>query len=363
MQSLEIDISLKVGTFDFKMKNSFPPGITGIFGKSGAGKTTLLQCISGVGLRYEGEIKVGTRILSSSNKKIFVPTHKRRVAYVFQEGRLFPHLNVKKNLLYGQRFTSNANSKLNYEEIISLLELRDLQDHLPKNISGGQRQRVALGRALLTNPEVLLLDEPFSALDQQLRIQIIPYIATAAKKLQIPILLVSHDLPDILKLTNRLCIIENGKITSSDSLQNIIQNKHLKNLFPGVINIIDLQVKSIENEQGIIQLNGMNNGNKINILFEPNKQNYNVNDQVRVFLKPDDIVIATEAVKNTSFRNQIKGIVTNIYEDAPRTLCLVDCGFPLICEVSKASLGILSIQTGTNVYCLFKTLSLDSIKL
>lgn len=365
MNNLDVDISLRVGNFNFKVKNSFPSGITGIFGKSGAGKTTLLQCISGVGLNYEGEIKVGSRILSSSTQKINTPTHKRRVAYVFQEGRLFPHYTVKKNLLYGHRFISKSDVKLSYDEIISLLELKELQNHFPSSISGGQRQRVALGRALLTNPEVLLLDEPFSALDQQLRTQIIPYIASASEKLGIPILLVSHDLPDILKLTNQLCIVENGRITTADSLQNIIQDKQMSKLIPlsGVLNIIDLTVKSINDEQSIIQLNGVSNGNNINILFEPDKQNYLLNDKVRVFLKPDDIVIATEYIENTSFRNQVKGVVTNIYKDGPKTLCVVDCGFPLICEVSKASLQILSVELGSNVYCLFKTLSLDSIKL
>lgn len=361
---LKIDISLKRPGFSFSINETFEPGITGIFGHSGAGKTTLLQCISGAVTPHSGVIRTPKGTLFSKVERINIPLHKRRVGYVFQDGRLFPHFSVKKNLLYGTRFPKKETVKDSLHKITSMLNINHLTKKYPENLSGGERQRVALGRALLASPEILLLDEPFSALDQQLRQQIIPYISKVAKLLDIPVLIVSHDLPDIIKITSRLCLIDQGKVLAHDHYERLIHQQPLFNILPAAdaLNSITMEVKSINKQDGMIVLNGFGDGRKVNVTFEPGSNNYAMGSKMKVFLRPDHIVLARVRVKGTSFRNQLKGQVVTTFEDGPRLLCQVDCGFPLMAEVSRAAGRELDLRKGAEVFCLFKTLSLDAIQ-
>lgn len=361
--NLKINISLNRPGFSFRINETFDPGITGIFGQNGAGKTTLLQCISGVVVPHSGYIQSNGRVLFSSAEKTDVPSHKRRVGYVFQEGRLFPHFSVRKNLLYGTRFHKSDQAGEKLKRITKMLNIGHLIDKYPGNLSGGERQRVALGRALLASPEILLLDEPFSALDQTLRQQIIPYISKIARLLNIPVLIVSHDLPDIIKLTSRLCLISGGKVVAHNDYETLLREQHLFKIIPvtETLNSITMEIKSVNTEDGMIVLNGFGDGKNVNILFEPNSDEYETGSKMKVFLRPDHIVLAKERIKGTSFRNQIEGRIIEIFDEGARMLCQVDCGFPLIAEVSKAAGRELELKKDDRVYCLFKTLSLDAV--
>ncbi|WP_291856669.1 molybdenum ABC transporter ATP-binding protein [Marinilabilia sp.] len=360
---LKINISFSHPGFSLTINETFEPGITGIFGPSGSGKTTLLQCISGFETPHKGFIQCNSKMLFSSEKKENIPSHKRRVGYVFQEGRLFPHLSVRKNLLYGNSFQKTHHTSKQLELVISTLNIAHLIEKYPGHLSGGERQRVALGRALLASPEILLLDEPFSALDQSLRQQIIPYISKVAGFLNIPVLIVSHDLPDIIKLTNRLCLISKGVVVAHDDYEVLLQNRLLFKLIPvnNALNSVTLKIKSVNTDDGMITLNGFGNGEKVNVLFEPQKNSYKTGSKMKIFLRPDHIILAKTRMEGTSFRNQIKGRITETLEEGPRMLCLVDCGFPLIAEVSRAAGQELALKKDSPVYCLFKTLSLDAM--
>jgi molybdate transport system ATP-binding protein len=360
---LKVNISFSRPGFSLTLNETFEAGITGVFGKSGSGKTTLLQCISGFETPHNGSIKSNERTLYSSDKKENIPSHKRRVGYVFQEGRLFPHLSVRKNLLYGSSDQKSQHTLKQLERVVSTLNIVHLIDKNPDQLSGGERQRIALGRALLASPEILLLDEPFSALDQSLRQQIIPYISKIARLLNIPVLIVSHDLPDIIKLTNRLCLISEGKVVAHDDYESLVQNKLLFNLIPATntLNSVTLKIKSVNTENGMITLNGFGNGEKVNVLFEPNNNSYKTGGSMKIFLRPDHIILAKNRIEGTSFRNQIKGRITETFDEGARMLCLVDCGFPLLAEVSKAAGEELELKKDSPVYCLFKTLSLDAL--
>ncbi len=350
--------------FTFSIDHFFEPGITAVFGHSGAGKSTMMHCIGGGVAPEEGEIIVNGRVLFSSQNKINVAIHKRKIGYVFQDGRLFPHYTVKKNLLYGTRFVKRALNNLNFEKVVEMLEISHLLNKVPSDISGGERQRVALGRALLASPEVLLLDEPFSALDQKLRLQIIPFISKIAEEWNIPVVIVSHDLPDVLKLTERLCIVKKGNIISKGLYSEMIKDPAVLKELPieQILNTVNLKVKEVNVESGIVKLNGLGEKN-INILFEPSKKQYNVGETIRVFIRPDDIVLSVSELSGVSFRNSIVGTIVDIIEEGVKVMCYVDCGFLLIAEVSKASQSELKLNKGMKIYCLFKTLSLDSIKI
>ncbi|MEM9836973.1 MAG: ATP-binding cassette domain-containing protein [Bacteroidota bacterium] len=218
---ITVDIVLPRRQFDLNIREVFGPGITGIFGPSGAGKTSLLHALAGIARPTSGLIQVGDHLLFHAERRINLPMEKRNIGYVFQEGRLFPHLNAQQNLRYG--YYRSDNPPLAFEEVVTLLRLAPLLDRKPDQISGGERQRIALGRSLLSSPELLLLDEPFSAVDQSLRQQIIPFLLDIQQRTHIPMLVVSHQLTDLLQLTQQLCLLKAGNSVAHGTYRALVQ--------------------------------------------------------------------------------------------------------------------------------------------
>ena len=361
MKQLKIHIDVIRKSFSLHLSETFAPGITGIFGHSGAGKSTLLQCVSGVNTPTTGRILIDEKPLFCSQKGINVAVEKRKVGYLFQEGRIFPHLTIEKNLKYG---FNPKKSQLTFTDVVEMLNIAQLLNHYPSAISGGERQRVALGRALLASPEILLLDEPFSALDQKSRQRIIPYIRKSSKLLDIPILVVSHDLPDLLKLTQRLCIMQNGVVLGHKAYEHLLADGCLQKVLStsDVINSIELEVKQINTQSQLVTLNGFGANRCINVIMEPHKSNYTIGKYTRVFLKPNDIILSHLPLEKTSFQNQLKGTISQISIDGARVMCMVDCGFTLVCEVSRASAQQMQLKVGAHVFCLFKSLAIDKLE-
>lgn len=207
----DIDISQQLGDFQLQVRLQSSGGVCALFGHSGAGKSCVINMISGLTTPDSGHIRVAGRTLFDSKTGINVATHKRRIGYVFQQPRLFPHLKVRRNLFYGQRFTPKAASYTNPHELIDLLGIEPLLDKRPAQLSGGECQRIAIGRALLANPRLLLMDEPLSALDQPRKQEILPYIEKL-KLLKIPIVYVSHDLCELKRLADQLIVMRTGRI-------------------------------------------------------------------------------------------------------------------------------------------------------
>jgi len=195
--------------FDLNLKGDFDKGITGIFGSSGAGKTSFFNIIAGIEKPKSGYVALNDRVLTDSARKIHVPIHKRGIGIVFQENLLFPHLTIRDNLLYGYKYSREKRVKL--DEITDLLDLSGILDSKPYQISGGEAQRTAIGRAILTSPDLLLLDEPFNAVDYKLRANILDYIKRLNGVLDIPVLVISHDFSDLEKLTKNFYFINRGK--------------------------------------------------------------------------------------------------------------------------------------------------------
>lgn len=191
-------------------------GIYGLFGASGAGKTTLIRCLAGLVRPYSADIQVGGTVWQSDS--VFLPAHKRRIGVVFQDIRLFSHLNVQGNLLYGHSRTSEEERKINIDEVIEILELGELLDKRPDAISGGEAQRVAIGRALLTSPSLLLMDEPLAALGEQHKKDILPYLKKLPGNFGIPILYVSHNFEEMAALAAYVTVLEKGHIRTTGPL-------------------------------------------------------------------------------------------------------------------------------------------------
>lgn len=207
----DIDISQQLGDFQLQVQLQGNDGVCALFGHSGAGKSCVINMISGLTAPDSGHIRVAGRTLFDSKACINVATHKRRIGYVFQQPRLFPHLKVRRNLFYGQRFAPKNTTYTNPHELIDLLGIEPLLDKRPAQLSGGECQRIAIGRALLANPRLLLMDEPLSALDQPRKQEILPYIEKL-KHLKIPIVYVSHDLSELKRLADQLIVMRAGRI-------------------------------------------------------------------------------------------------------------------------------------------------------
>lgn len=209
---LSLDLEFIRGDFRLHICEKLTAHTTGLFGPSGCGKSTLLALIAGFLTPTSGRIQLGNQLLFDAAQKINVPVHQRRIGIVFQDGQLFPHLNAHNNLLYGYRNLKPEQRRFQLDTVVDLLELAPLLNRKPRQLSGGEQQRVALGRALLYSPELLLLDEPLSALDKNLKTQILPFLARL-RELDIPMLYVSHSLEEIRYLTDSWLEMEAGRIT------------------------------------------------------------------------------------------------------------------------------------------------------
>jgi len=358
---IKVNIKLPRKNFDVIINETFPDGITGIFGPSGSGKTSLMQAISGLAPPVIGTIKVQNRVLFDSDKRINVPVEQRNIGYVFQEGRLFPHMNVQQNLLYG--YKPYGANKVTFEEVVNMLQLNHLLQSKPTNISGGERQRTALGRALLSSPDILLLDEPFSAVDTNLRKQILPFILRIRKLVQIPVLIVSHELPDLLKLTKNIMVIKNGQCLGHDNYQNLLKLPEISALLGSstLINTIELEVNQNKTKDGFT-LNGYTQGQQHIVIYGKSKfTQYHSGQKVKIYIHADDISLATSQLPQTTIQNQLKGKVTEVISRGETVFCIIDTGTSLLAEISKASQLRMDIKRGTDVYCLFKAVAIEAI--
>lgn len=217
---MHMTLQLKRQTSDLDIDLTLPTqGITALFGPSGSGKTTILRCLAGLDRIKHGRIRVGESVWQ--NEQVFVPTHQRALGYVFQENSLFPHLSVKHNLEYGLKRCPKERQKYSFEQVVAWLGLSALLKRQPHELSGGQRQRVAIGRAILTSPELLLMDEPLSNLDQGSKNEILPYLKNISIEANVPMIYVSHALTEVLYLADTLALIDQGRITAVGSPQDL----------------------------------------------------------------------------------------------------------------------------------------------
>ena len=215
---IEVDIQARLGGFALDARFSCPAsGVIALFGRSGTGKTSIVNAGAGLLRPERGRIVVAGTTLFDAGCGIDVPVHRRRLGYVFQDGRLFPHMTVRANLLYGRR----AEGRPSLEEAAALLDIAPLLDRRPHHLSGGERQRVAIGRALLANPRILLMDEPLASLDGARRSQILPYLARLRDALDIPVLYVSHQMDEILRLADTLVLLEAGRVLANGPLARL----------------------------------------------------------------------------------------------------------------------------------------------
>ncbi len=211
---LRVDVSKKLGEFSVEASFTSDGGVTGLFGASGAGKTSLIGMIAGLLRPDRGVITIDGETFDDTVKRIHVPAYRRRIGYVFQDVRLFPHLDVRRNLDYGRRMNRLADDPAQRTRVTDLLDIGHLLNRRPGQLSGGERQRVALGRALLLQPRLLLLDEPLGALDESRKEEILPYLVRLRDERKVPMVLVSHDADEMRQLATQIVMLKRGRVTA-----------------------------------------------------------------------------------------------------------------------------------------------------
>ena len=215
---LAVEIEKRLGDFTLSARFESAGGITAVFGPSGAGKTTLVNAIAGLIAPDRGRIAIDGTVLFDSERRINLAPHRREIGYIFQEGRLFPHLSVSRNLDYGRRMRGLPADKKQFERIVSLLDIGHLLERRPGKLSGGERQRVAIGRALLTRPRLLLLDEPLASLDAARKREILPYLERMRDEVGVPMVYVSHQAAELRRIATSVVRLEAGRVAAAGGI-------------------------------------------------------------------------------------------------------------------------------------------------
>ena len=351
---LHIDVKKQLGTLPLEAHLDIPSqGVTALFGLSGSGKSSLINLVSGLINPDEGVIALNDRELFNSAENVCVPINQRNIGYVFQDARLFPHYTVNGNLRYGMKNTSK--DEFNY--IVELLGIGHLLKRYPITLSGGEKQRVAIGRALLTDPEILLMDEPLSALDLPRKRELMNYLERLSKEINIPILYVTHSLDELLRLAERVVLLTNGKVEAYDVLESIWESP----LF--------LPWKQ-ENEQSAVlslpvfmhnpsyKMTALSIGDQ-NIWI--NQVEAQINEKVRICIHSSDVSISLNKVEQSIIRNTLYGRIVKILELENRVDLKLDIGGKhLWASISKWSFHDLALQLGQLVYAQIKAISVMS---
>lgn len=355
---LKFDIQLKRRDFQLDVQAGIDSGITGVYGPSGHGKTSLLNSIAGLIKPDSGCISILEKKVFDSKERINLAVQHRKVGYVFQDVRLFPHLSIEKNLKYGMHASSGL--KITFDEVVEILKIKHLLAKKPAECSGGEKQRIAIGRALLSGSRILLMDEPFSAVDVNLRSNIIPFLKTINQRFKIPMLVVSHDLPDLLSLTSDLLLLKDGKVKALGRFQELILDENNLDIMKGagMCNTFDLFVFASLSGQKMVLLSNNSNTFQVQVLPQTFPQIAEVGAAVKVLIRPEDVSLALQPVDGISLRNQLKGTILKIFVRDGLSFCLVDAGEKILVEITEASRKNMALDAGKTVYCLFKSAAL-----
>ena len=353
---LELDIQLRLGAFSLNAQFSSDAPVTALFGRSGSGKTTVLNAIAGLVTPERGRIAVGSAVFFDGNGTR-VPVQQRRVGYVFQEGRLLPHLSVRQNLLYGRFFTAESERYADFERIVRLLDLGHLLPRRPHGLSGGEQQRVAIGRALLASPRILLMDEPLASLDTPRKAEILYYVERLRDEVRVPIVYVSHAIDEVVRLADIVVLMSEGQVAGAGPVAEMAGRMELRpylGRFEGGA-VIETRVAAHDMEWGLARLDFPGGS-----LYAPDVDAL-VGEPVRVRIRARDVSLATERPQGLSMQNVVAGKVRAIGDAAGASVDVqVDAaGTPIIARVTRKAVAELGLAPGKPVFALIKSVAID----
>ena len=354
---LEVDVSRRLGTFTLEAGFSAGGGLTALFGPSGSGKTSLINTISGLLRPDRGRVVVDGRVLVDTEQGIFVPKHRRRVGYIFQEPRLFPHFTVRQNLLYGQWFTPATARRERLDHIVELLGIGDLLHRGPAKLSGGEKQRVAIGRALLASPHLLLMDEPLAALDEARKSEILPYIERLRDEGRVPIVYVSHSVPEVTRLATTMVLLSEGRVAAAGTVSEIMGRLDLVPITSryeaGAV--LEMRVASHDDVYDLTTLQS-----RAGELRVP-RLDAGVGTSLRVRVRARDVVLALKPPEAVSALNLLSGRIAEIGPlNGSSADIRVDLnGEVLLARVTRFTVDHLGLVPGRPVFAIIKSVAID----
>lgn len=357
---LDLSVRRRQGEFQIDATLRTEGGVTALFGRSGSGKTSLISMVAGLSRPDAGRIVVGDKVLFDSARGIDLPPERRQLGYVFQEGRLFPHLSVRSNLDFGLRRVPSALRTVNFDDVVAVLALAPLLGRQPATLSGGEKQRVAIGRALLASPRILLMDEPLAALDTARKAELLPFIAALARRIAIPILYVSHAMDEVLRLADTLALVEGGRVVAVGPVEELLSRPDLRPLTGHLDagSVLRATVAAHDPAHGVTRLDFVG-GTLVCGQLE-----HAVGTTVRVRVHARDIAIALDPPTRISVRNILSATVTRIaptYGNGRTLDVLLDCGgSPLWAQITELAQAELNLRPGMPVHGLVKAVTISS---
>jgi len=332
------------------------PGVVALFGRSGCGKSTTIDLIAGLLAPDQGHVRLDDVTLLDTRAKRSVRAERRRIGYVFQDSRLFPHFNVAGNLRYGQKRARGVEQRIGFDEVVSLLGLASLLTRRPGQLSGGERQRVALGRALLSQPRLLLLDEPLASLDVARREEVLPYLEALRDRLSIPIVYVSHQFDEVLRLATHVVLLDAGRVVAQGSPGEVSLRPELRAIVgPEAVGaVLDGVITAFDPARSFAELR-LGHGTLC-----MSARNVAVGASVRVQLLARDVILATQPPHSLSVRNSIEGRIIEIADDEDGAkLVRVDIGGDIVlARITTEAVEALGLQSGSAVWVLIKAISM-----
>jgi molybdate transport system ATP-binding protein len=356
---LEVAVAKRRGAFALEVAFKAPtPGIVALFGRSGCGKTTVVDIVAGLLEPDSGNVRLDGLVLVDSSAGYSLRAEHRRIGYVFQDARLFPHLSVSGNLRYGERRAPRAPHAIGFDDVTALLGLAPLLQRRPYTLSVGERQRVALGRALLSQPRLLLLDEPLASLDAARRAEVLPYLEALRDNLSIPMVYVSHQFEEVLRLANHVVLMAAGRVVAAGGMHAVSLRTELGAVIgpESVGAVLEGVIAEIDAARGLAQLN-LGSGTLL-----VSARDARVGARARVQLLARDLILATQPAQGLSVRNSLAGVVLDIRDDATEAkLVTVDIGgASVLARVTLEAVESLDLRPGCSVWVLVKAVSIRS---
>ena len=353
---MTLSVSLSHAFAGFRLEAAFdaPPGVTALFGRSGSGKTTVVNAVAGLLRPDRGRVAVEGQVLMDTQAGTFLPPHRRRIGYVFQDARLFPHLTVRQNLGYG-RWLAGIRDGAEFDRIVDMLGIGPLLPRRPGALSGGERQRVALGRAILSAPRILLMDEPLAALDEARKAEILPYLERLRDEVGLPILYVSHSLAEVARLATTVVLLEAGRVTAAGPVAEVLSD-------PGTAAALGLReagavlqarIEAQEEEDGLTRLiTGAGPVWLPRIEGAPGRN-------LRLRILAQDVMLALSPPQGVSALNHLPAVVEEVrLGDGPGALVRLRAGDEaLLARITRRSARVMELQPGLRLHAVLKAVS------
>ena len=350
--SLEVDVDHRRGSFRLQARFTAAPGLTALFGRSGSGKTSLVSIVGGLIRPDRGRVIVDDQTLVDTERGLFVPAHKRRIGYVFQDSRLFPHLSVRRNLLYGRWFArGDGGASADLGSVVELLGIGHLLERQPDSLSGGEKQRVAIGRALLARPRLLLMDEPLASLDEARRAEILPFIERLRDEAGVPILYVSHSVSEVARLATTVVIMAEGTVTAVGPVQDILP---MADAADGGA-VLDARIVRHDEAFHLSVLESAAGELQVPRLEAP------IGAPVRAYIRARDVMLSLQRPEEISALNVLAGRIVSIVPTSTAQADIrLDCnGAVLVARLTAKSVDRLALAPGRPVYAVVKSVSFE----